>query len=72
MLKNTGLFHFVSAKKHKKTSNKHKHYENQCKCKIFCFTVDENNTALVLDNYPPPDICEPIFRLGDWLKIVSE
>ncbi|XP_026139720.1 src-like-adapter [Carassius auratus] len=34
--------------------------------------VDENDMALVLDNYPPPDICEPIFRMGDWLKIVSE
>uniref|UniRef100_A0A8C2AFA8 Src like adaptor n=1 Tax=Cyprinus carpio TaxID=7962 RepID=A0A8C2AFA8_CYPCA len=35
-------------------------------------TVNENDMALVLDNYPPPDICEPIFRMGDWLKIVSE
>ncbi|XP_048007780.1 src-like-adapter [Megalobrama amblycephala] len=34
--------------------------------------VHENDTAIVLDNYPPPDICEPIFRMGDWLKIVSE
>ncbi|XP_067304555.1 src-like-adapter [Pseudorasbora parva] len=34
--------------------------------------VHENDTAVVLDNYPPPDICEPIFRIGDWLKIVSE
>ncbi|KTF72497.1 hypothetical protein cypCar_00022601 [Cyprinus carpio] len=34
--------------------------------------VNENDMALVLDNYPPPDICEPIFRMGDWLKIVSE
>ncbi|XP_058603414.1 src-like-adapter [Onychostoma macrolepis] len=34
--------------------------------------VEENDMALVLDNYPPPDICEPIFRMGDWLKIVSE
>ncbi|RXN31692.1 src-like-adapter isoform X1 [Labeo rohita] len=34
--------------------------------------VDENDTAVVLDNYPPPDICEPIFRMGDWLKILSD
>ncbi|CAM4701983.1 unnamed protein product [Leuciscus chuanchicus] len=34
--------------------------------------VHENDTAVVLDNYPPSDICEPIFRIGDWLKIVSE
>lgn len=34
--------------------------------------VLENDTAIVLDNYPPPDICEPIFRVGDWLKVVSE
>ncbi|KAK7147196.1 hypothetical protein R3I94_009899 [Phoxinus phoxinus] len=34
--------------------------------------VHENDTAVVLDDYPPADICEPIFRMGDWLKIVSE
>ncbi|XP_077072158.1 src-like-adapter [Siphateles boraxobius] len=34
--------------------------------------VHENDTAVVLENYPPPDICEPIFRMGEWLKIVSE
>ncbi|XP_052003144.1 src-like-adapter [Xyrauchen texanus] len=34
--------------------------------------VHDNDTAVVLDNYPPPDICEPIFHKGEWLKVVSE
>lgn len=34
--------------------------------------VHDNDTAVVLEDYPSSHVCEPIFRMGDWLKVVSE
>lgn len=41
-------------------------------CSMFCFAVHEKDSALVLDDYPSPHICEPIFHMGEWLKLMSE
>ncbi|XP_017333480.1 src-like-adapter [Ictalurus punctatus] len=34
--------------------------------------VSEKEPAVVLSDYPPPEICEPLFRTGDWLRLISE
>ncbi|XP_056618677.1 src-like-adapter [Triplophysa dalaica] len=34
--------------------------------------VHEKDSAVVFEDYPSPHICEPIFHMGDWLKVVSE
>lgn len=39
---------------------------------MFCFAVHEKDSAVVFEDYPSPHICEPIFHMGDWLKVVSE
>ncbi|MCJ8728669.1 hypothetical protein PDJAM_G00007160 [Pangasius djambal] len=35
-------------------------------------SVIEKEPAVVLSDYPPPEICEPLFRTGDWLRLLSE
>ncbi|XP_060777868.1 src-like-adapter [Neoarius graeffei] len=35
-------------------------------------SVSEKEPAVVLSDYPPPEICEPLFRTGDWLRLLSE
>ncbi|KAM9488891.1 src-like-adapter [Clarias gariepinus] len=34
--------------------------------------VSDKEPAVVLSDYPPPDICEPLFRTGDWLRVLSD
>ncbi|XP_076846653.1 src-like-adapter isoform X2 [Brachyhypopomus gauderio] len=34
--------------------------------------LSEMETAVVLSDYPPSEVCEPIFRTGDWLKVLSD
>ncbi|KAI4893274.1 hypothetical protein NFI96_019670, partial [Prochilodus magdalenae] len=34
--------------------------------------VSEKEAAVVLSDYPPPDVCEPIFHKGQWLRLVSD
>ncbi|KAL7874232.1 hypothetical protein SRHO_G00052020 [Serrasalmus rhombeus] len=34
--------------------------------------VKDKDTAVALSDYPPPDVCEPLFHIGDWLKLVSD
>ncbi|KAG7335969.1 hypothetical protein KOW79_000662 [Hemibagrus wyckioides] len=34
--------------------------------------VSEKEPAVVLSDYPPPEICEPLFRTGDWLRLISD
>ncbi|KAI5618223.1 src-like-adapter isoform X1 [Silurus asotus] len=39
---------------------------------VSCLTVCDKEPAVVLNDYPPPTICEPLFRTGDWLRLVSD
>uniref|UniRef100_A0AAR2K3W6 Src like adaptor n=1 Tax=Pygocentrus nattereri TaxID=42514 RepID=A0AAR2K3W6_PYGNA len=34
--------------------------------------MKDKDTAVALSDYPPPDVCEPLFHIGDWLKLVSD
>ncbi|XP_026855759.2 src-like-adapter [Electrophorus electricus] len=34
--------------------------------------VSEKEAAVVLSDYPPSEMCEPIFRRGDWLRLLSD
>ncbi|XP_036439580.1 src-like-adapter [Colossoma macropomum] len=34
--------------------------------------VKDKDTAVVLSDYPPPDVCDPLFHIGDWLRLVSD
>ncbi|XP_066538669.1 src-like-adapter [Hoplias malabaricus] len=34
--------------------------------------VSERETAVVLSDYPPPEVCDPLFRKGDRLRLISD
>ncbi|XP_072535586.1 src-like-adapter [Salminus brasiliensis] len=34
--------------------------------------VSEKEAAVVLSDYPPPDVCEPLFHTGDWLRLLAD
>ncbi|XP_062847616.1 src-like-adapter [Trichomycterus rosablanca] len=35
-------------------------------------TVSEKVPVVVVSDYPPPEVCEPLFRTGEWLRLITE